>query len=179
MDSLYPRFPCPGCGNFTRLSPDANLCCPVCGWNGQKSPTDEPNRLLRAPLPNELPPVLRTDSDPLGFYGSEGLQLTANTAVPSIHTPRDLYRVLLRCWTSETCASRMRKHWSPENPTLGQCSITAFLAQDLFGGTVYGVPLENGFFHCYNQRVSLQPGWTLCVRPDQRAVRRGAALLPG
>ena len=44
----------------------------------------------------------------------------------------------------------MRKRWSPENPTLGQCSITSFLVQDLFGGIVRGVPLESGYFHCYN-----------------------------
>ena len=35
--------------------------------------------------------------------------------------------------------------------TLGQCSITAFLAQDIFGGKVYGIPREGGKnFHCYN-----------------------------
>ena len=35
--------------------------------------------------------------------------------------------------------------------TLGQCSITAFLAQDIFGGEVYGIPLGDGNFHCYNK----------------------------
>ena len=44
----------------------------------------------------------------------------------------------------------MRKQWNKDNPTLGQCSITAFLVQDIFGGTVYGVPLGDGNFHCYN-----------------------------
>lgn len=37
-----------------------------------------------------------------------------------------------------------------DNPTLGQCAITSFLAQDIFGGKVYGIPTENGNFHCYN-----------------------------
>ena len=86
----------------------------------------------------------------LGFYGS-GVSIWAETPWPSIRTPQDLYRALLHCWSAETCASRMRSHWSPDNPTLGQCSITAFLAQDLFGGKVYGVPLPGGFFHCYNE----------------------------
>jgi len=44
----------------------------------------------------------------------------------------------------------MRSQWSPENKTLGQCSITAFLAQDVFGGEVYGVPLGDGNYHCFN-----------------------------
>jgi TPR repeat protein len=44
----------------------------------------------------------------------------------------------------------MRDNWTKENMTYGQCSITAFLAQDIFGGKVYGVPREDGNFHCYN-----------------------------
>ncbi|MBQ6066872.1 MAG: GNAT family N-acetyltransferase [Clostridia bacterium] len=44
----------------------------------------------------------------------------------------------------------MRDNWTPENKTLGQCSVTAFLLQDLYGGRVYGVPLEDGSFHCFN-----------------------------
>jgi hypothetical protein len=44
----------------------------------------------------------------------------------------------------------MRKDWSEENRTLGQCSITAFLMQDLYGGKVYGVPLGDGNYHCFN-----------------------------
>ena len=44
----------------------------------------------------------------------------------------------------------MRDNWSPKNKTLGQCSITAFLAQDIFGGTVYGILRPGGNYHCYN-----------------------------
>ena len=45
----------------------------------------------------------------------------------------------------------MRKDWSKDNKTLGQCSITAFLVQDIFGGEVYGVPLGDGNYHCFNK----------------------------
>ena len=75
------------------------------------------------------------------FYGSE--------YVPE--QVRQLYRDLKHVWCAETCAPRMREDWSSENPTLGQCSITSFLVQDLFGGTVYGVPLKDGGFHCWNK----------------------------
>ena len=44
----------------------------------------------------------------------------------------------------------MRERWSKENQTLGQCSITAFLAQDIFGGKVYGILRPGGNYHCYN-----------------------------
>ena len=49
-----------------------------------------------------------------------------------------------------TCAPRLRAQWSPEDRTLGQCSITAFLAQDIFGGRVFGILRPGGNFHCYN-----------------------------
>ena len=47
-------------------------------------------------------------------------------------------------------SSGMRQNWSPEKKTLGQCSITAFLLQDIYGGEVYGVPLGDGNYHCFN-----------------------------
>ncbi len=88
---------------------------------------------------------------PYRFYGWEEADVPARSAdFPGIATPRDLYEALLKVWCPETCAPRMREEWSPENPTRGQCSITAFLAQDIFGGQVFGVPLEDGNFHCFN-----------------------------
>lgn len=63
----------------------------------------------------------------------------------------ELYDVLSDgIWRAETCAPRMRDKWTADNKTYGQCSITAFLIQDIFGGEVYGIlrPEEN--YHCYN-----------------------------
>ena len=86
-----------------------------------------------------------------GFAGWEQADVPAKTAeYPGIRTPKDLYNALWHVWCAETCAPRMREDWSEENRTLGQCSITAFLVQDIFGGKVYGIPLEEGGFHCYN-----------------------------
>ncbi len=80
------------------------------------------------------------------FYGWE----TADVKDKRGLTPRDYYDLLSGIWCAETCAPRMRERWTPENKTLGQCSITAFLLQDIYGGKVYGVPLEDGNFHCFN-----------------------------
>ena len=88
--------------------------------------------------------------DTYGFAGWQGATVKAEHPLPGIETPRDLYNALWHVWSAETCAPRMRKDWSEDNRTLGQCSVTAFLAQDLFGGKVYGVPLGDGSFHCYN-----------------------------
>ncbi len=85
------------------------------------------------------------------FYGWEtALVPAAGTRYPGIHTPRDLYDALTDCWCKETCTERLREEWSKENPTLGQCTITAFLAQDIFGGKVYGIQQPGGNYHCYN-----------------------------
>lgn len=85
------------------------------------------------------------------FFGWEGADVPAVTdTYKNIKTPRDLYDVLSDIWCSETCAPRMRNEWTPENKTLGQCSITAFLAQDIFGGKVYGILRPGGNYHCYN-----------------------------
>lgn len=84
------------------------------------------------------------------FKGWEANILPINNEYKSISSPRDLYEALTKCWCAETSPPRMRDKWTPGNMTLGQCSITAFLAQDIFGGEVYGIPLPGGFFHCFN-----------------------------
>ena len=80
------------------------------------------------------------------FYGWE----TATVKDSRGLTPRDYYILLSSIWCADTCAPRMRKDWTEENKTLGQCSITAFLMQDIYGGKVYGVPLGDGNYHCFN-----------------------------
>ncbi len=88
------------------------------------------------------------------FYGWENADVSAMDSAaavyPEIRTPRMLYDALRQLWSAESCAPRMREKWSPENPTLGQCSITAFLAQDIFGGRVYGILRPDGNYHCFN-----------------------------
>ncbi len=85
------------------------------------------------------------------FYGWETADAKPiNNDYPGIENPIDLYNALSEIWSAETCAPRLRDKWTKENKTKGQCSITAFLTQDIFGGKVYGIPLEDGNFHCYN-----------------------------
>ncbi len=85
------------------------------------------------------------------FYGWNKADCRpVDPAYAALGDPRYLYNALVRSWCAETCAPRMRDRWTPENMTLGQCSVTAFLAQDIFGGTVRGIPLGDGNFHCYN-----------------------------
>ena len=85
------------------------------------------------------------------FYGMEYAEIRPERETDGFSgTLREMYERLGKAWCAETCAPRMRGNWTPENRTLGQCSVTAFLVQDYFGGTVYGIPLPEGGFHCYN-----------------------------
>ena len=84
---------------------------------------------------------LTDKNERLGFYGAD--------SVPEEF--RDLYRDLKHVWCLETCTPRLRPDWSMDNQTMGQCTITSFIVQDLYGGKVYGIPLSGGGFHCFNK----------------------------
>ena len=80
------------------------------------------------------------------FYGWK----TANITDKNGLTPRDYYDKLSDIWCEYTCAPRLREEWSEDNKTAGQCSVTAFLIQDIFGGKVKGILRPGGNYHCFN-----------------------------
>ena len=58
--------------------------------------------------------------------------------------PPRLYQILRRCWSAET-----GRKWLRSNPALGQCSVTAMVAQDLLGGEILKTEVD-GQWHFYN-----------------------------
>lgn len=88
---------------------------------------------------------------PHKFFGWQTATVPAIiNSYPGIYNPRDLYDALTHIWCAYICAPRLRDQWSEENKTLGACSVTAFLAQDIFGGQVYGILRPGGNYHCFN-----------------------------
>ncbi|MCR5760435.1 MAG: low molecular weight phosphotyrosine protein phosphatase [Sphaerochaetaceae bacterium] len=77
------------------------------------------------------------------FYGADGVRTDKKILL--------LYGKLFSLWCKETCAPRMQERWCISNRTLGQCSITSFLVQDVLGGDVYGSRLPSGDMHCFNK----------------------------
>ena len=86
------------------------------------------------------------------FYGHETPSVSPiNEEFAFVKDQRHLYDLMSEIWSVDSCAPRYRQDWSKANKTLGQCSITAFLVQDIFGGNVYGVALPEGGYHCFNE----------------------------
>lgn len=51
---------------------------------------------------------------------------------------------LSKAWSLDTSSK-----WSAERPALGQCSVTALVVQDVFGGKLLKTPV-GGSWHFYN-----------------------------
>ena len=62
---------------------------------------------------------------------------------------RELKQLLMQSWNFETCSPGLRDKWSEENPSLGQCAITALIVNDFFGGKIMRCMASSGS-HYYN-----------------------------
>lgn len=58
--------------------------------------------------------------------------------------PEVFYDRLVSAWSAETSSN-----WSRANPAKGQCSVTALIAQDVFGGEILKTHTPGGT-HFYN-----------------------------
>lgn len=110
-----------------------------------------PNRRGSLLLAQSVCDAFQRENAPYKFFGWDTADCKPVVSdYPGIESPRDLYDRLSEIWCAETCAPRLRGGWTEDNKTLGQCSITAFLVQDIFGGKVYGILRDGGNYHCYN-----------------------------
>lgn len=70
----------------------------------------------------------------------------------------DIERAVRRGWAADTCAPEGRSRWTPDNPSFGQCGVTAMVLHDLLGGEVLrGEVLAGGQhddYHWWNRLAS-------------------------
>ncbi len=91
---------------------------------------------------------------PITYYGSE---YTAdiqrkNGENQAIHSINRLFEILLEAWCKETAFPSCQKDYDFYNdPTYGQCAITAMLVCDMFGGTIHKVRVSGGGTHYFNK----------------------------
>ena len=89
------------------------------------------------------------------YYGEEfGEMPVVNKIYEGINTLNDLFRVLLKAWTKESAypsAQKDPEYNKSNDPTYGQCAITATLVYDMFGGTIHKIKVNGGGTHYFNK----------------------------
>lgn len=86
------------------------------------------------------------------YYGEEfgGLK-RKKPSNAKIQTLDDLYSILRESWCKETAYPLCQADWVPNDPTYGQCAVTAMLVHDMFGGTIHRIRVEGGGTHYFNK----------------------------
>jgi hypothetical protein len=86
------------------------------------------------------------------YYGEEyGYICRLKSGKSKIKTIDDLFNVLLNCWSKETAYPSCQSEWVANDPTYGQCAITAMLVYDMFGGTIHRIRNSEGGTHYFNK----------------------------
>lgn len=65
-------------------------------------------------------------------------------------------KALAKSWGKDTAYHKDAPNWTPENPALGQCAITALLFNEFFGGKIYSGVSESGIVHYWNKKLGLK-----------------------
>ena len=88
------------------------------------------------------------------YYGEEfgdTIQVK-NSVYEEIKTLNDLFGILLKCWDKETAYPASQADYIKDNdPTYGQCTITAIIVNDIFGGTIHKIKIDGRGTHFFNK----------------------------
>ena len=78
------------------------------------------------------------------FYGDsqKDIQCKPIPQFPGVTTLLELFAVLEKCWSKETAYPSCQAEWVPNDPSFGQCAITATLVHDMFGGTIHKIKVN-------------------------------------
>ena len=91
------------------------------------------------------------------YYGQEyGDEITRKSQSNNnkINTLNELFGILLKAWYRDTAYPSAQKdpEYNKDNdPTYGQCAITATLVYDMFGGTIHKIRVDGGGTHYFNK----------------------------
>ena len=83
-------------------------------------------------------------------------------SVMSVLSFAEVERAVRASWSAETCDPAAVDEWRPDNPARGQCGVTAFVVQDLFGGDlvlgevhVDGRKVENHYWNRFGRGLDV------------------------
>ena len=86
------------------------------------------------------------------YYGEElGSVKRKKLGNSQLETIDNLYNILRECWCKETAYPSCQADWVPNDPSYGQCAITAILVYDMFGGTIHRIRVSGGGTHYFNK----------------------------
>lgn len=86
------------------------------------------------------------------YYGEEYSQLKRlKPGNPKLETLDDLFDILRVSWSKETAHPSCQAEWVPNDPSYGQCAITAMLVYDMFGGSIHRIRVDGGGTHYFNK----------------------------
>ena len=90
---------------------------------------------------------------PYFFYGDEQGKLECKPVpqFPGITNLLELFAVLEQCWAKDTAYPACQAEWLSNDPSYGQCAITATLVHDMFGGTIHKIKVSGGGTHYFNK----------------------------
>ena len=99
--------------------------------------------------------MFKTRSDrPISYYGREYTSdiKRKDGRDHALNSIDRLFEVLLEVWCKDTAYPSCQSDFDGENdPTYGQCAITATLVYDMFGGTIHKVRVNGGGTHYFNK----------------------------
>ncbi len=90
--------------------------------------------------------------------------------------PKDLYDLIRKSWSQETCYPPQRAEWSEDTPSTGHCFVTALSVHNLCGGDIImssvKVPgKEKEILHLYNRFGTMDIDLTRDQFPQGSVVR--------
>lgn len=110
------------------------------------------------------------------FFGDGGIVMDENRFAL-------IKAVIMRAWAKETASPLNQENWTEENPSLGQCAVTALLVHETMGGYIMRTVVPGLGSHYYNvlpdgsvcdlTRGQFPPG---TIVPSGEAVEREGVL---
>ena len=65
-------------------------------------------------------------------------------------------KAITKSWAQDTAYYKDAPHWTPNNPAIGQCAVTALLFNEFFGGTIYSGVSNGGIMHFWNTKFGFK-----------------------
>jgi hypothetical protein len=102
---------------------------------------------------HELDNVNPAGKDGFYYQGQEFKDMKCEEvpAFKGIDTLHKLYAVLRQSWKADTAYPSCQNEWVINDPSYGQCAITATLVCDMFGGTIHRIHVNGGGTHYFNK----------------------------